>query len=200
MNEKGEIANSYEFSGLLNVDHQNVVGVIKSLETDLLIKTEQLSEQFWELSEEAQSVIELGSPSILLTDVFGLFVEIRVMKCIPAEGIKKDKASGLITALVAEPKDELQVFLSPSPHPGHPSRAQEHQRCHHQDSPWQRRRQAVDPPSDDHSRVLSSSSESSAARVSFTRSSRATNSPPSVANNKPISQRKCSTVLPRKLL
>ena len=153
MNEKGEIANSYEFSGLLNVDHQNVVGVIKSLETDLLIKTEQLSEQFWELSDEAQSVIELGSPGILLTDVFGLFVEIRVMKCIPAEGItndaliaaatqelykigfsycmknkwiKKDKASGLITALVADPKDELQVFLSPSPHPGHPSRAQEH--------------------------------------------------------------------------
>ena len=62
MNEKGEIANSYEFSGLLSVDHQNVVGVIKSLETDLLIMTEQLSEQFWELSEEAQSVIEVGSP------------------------------------------------------------------------------------------------------------------------------------------
>ena len=66
MNENGEIANSFEFAGLLNVDHQNVVGVIKSLETDLLIKTEQLSEQFWELSEEAQSVIEVGSPGIFI--------------------------------------------------------------------------------------------------------------------------------------
>ena len=63
-------------------------------------------------------------------------VEIRVMKCIPAEGIandaliaaagkeahkigfsycmknkwvKKDKATGLITPIVADPKDELQV-------------------------------------------------------------------------------------------
>lgn len=62
LNENGEIPNSFAFSVSLNVDHQSVVGVIKSLETDLLIKTEQLSEQFWELSEEAQSVIEVGSP------------------------------------------------------------------------------------------------------------------------------------------
>ena len=62
MNENGEIPNSFTFSESLKVDHQSVVGVIKSLETDLLIKTEQLSEQFWELSEEALSVIEQGSP------------------------------------------------------------------------------------------------------------------------------------------
>ena len=62
MNENGEIPNSFTFSESLKVDHQSVVGVIKSLETDLLIKTEQLSEQFWELSKEALSVIEQGSP------------------------------------------------------------------------------------------------------------------------------------------
>ena len=44
------------------MDHQTVVGVIKSLETDLVIKTEQLSQQFWELSEEALTVIKEGSP------------------------------------------------------------------------------------------------------------------------------------------
>lgn len=126
LNENGEIPNSFTFSESLKVDHQSVVGVIKSLETDLLIKTEQLSEQFWELSEEALSVIEQGSP------------EIRVMKCIPTEGItndnlmsaagqelykigfsycmknkwiKKDKASGLITPLVSELKDDLQTTL-----------------------------------------------------------------------------------------
>lgn len=65
-----------------------------------------------------------------------MLVEIRVMKCIPVEGItnedliaaagkethkigfsycmknkwvKKDKATGLITPITAEPKDELQV-------------------------------------------------------------------------------------------
>ena len=62
LNENGEIPNSFTFSESLKVDHQSVVGVIKSLETDLLITTEQLSEQFWELSEEALSVIEQGSP------------------------------------------------------------------------------------------------------------------------------------------
>lgn len=46
------------------MDHQTVVGVIKSLETDLVIKTEQLSQQFWELSEEALTVIKEGSPGI----------------------------------------------------------------------------------------------------------------------------------------
>ena len=51
--------------------------------------------------------------------------EIRVFKCIPADGkemhkigfsycmknkwVKKDKASGLIVPIVAEPKDELQA-------------------------------------------------------------------------------------------
>lgn len=44
------------------MDHQAVVGVIKSLETDLVIKTEQLSQQFWELSEEALTVTKEGSP------------------------------------------------------------------------------------------------------------------------------------------
>ena len=66
-------------------------------------------------------------------------VEIRVLKCIPAEGIdnesliaaagkethkigfsycmknkwvKKDKTSGLITPLVTDPKDELQVSVN----------------------------------------------------------------------------------------
>ena len=62
VNEKGEIENSYAFAASLHVDHQAVVGVIKYLETDLLIKTEQLSEQFWELTEEALAVIENGSP------------------------------------------------------------------------------------------------------------------------------------------
>ena len=65
MNEQGEIENSYDFAASLNVDHQAVVGVIKSLETDLLIKTEQLSQQFWTLTEEALSVLEKGSPGTL---------------------------------------------------------------------------------------------------------------------------------------
>ena len=126
LDEKQVIDNSYDFALSLHADHQAVVGVIKSLEADLLIATEQLSQQFWELTEEAHSVIQHGSP------------EIRVLKCIPAEGIdnesliaaagkethkigfsycmknkwvKKDKTSGLITPLVTDPKDELQEVL-----------------------------------------------------------------------------------------
>ena len=56
------IDNSYDFALFLHVDHQAVVGIIKSLEADLLIATEQLSQQFWELTEEARSVIQQGSP------------------------------------------------------------------------------------------------------------------------------------------
>ena len=62
LNEKGEIANSYDFATSLQVDHQAVVGVIKSLEADFLIRTEQLSQQFWSLTEEALGVLEKGSP------------------------------------------------------------------------------------------------------------------------------------------
>ena len=64
LDEKQVIDNSYDFALSLHVDHQAVVGVIKSLETDLLIATEQLSQQFWELTEEARSVIQEGSPGM----------------------------------------------------------------------------------------------------------------------------------------
>lgn len=70
MNEKGEIENSYIFASSIQVDHQAVVGVVKSLETDLIIKTEQLSEQFWELTEEALSVVENGSPGAPILALF----------------------------------------------------------------------------------------------------------------------------------
>ena len=58
----GDIPDSYEFASLNSVDHQKLVGVVKSLEGDAFVVSEALTAKFWELSEEGVNVAQQGSP------------------------------------------------------------------------------------------------------------------------------------------
>ncbi|KRZ52805.1 Phenylalanine--tRNA ligase alpha subunit B, partial [Trichinella nativa] len=58
---------SDEIARHLNVSHQHIVGVIKSIEAmDHVIKTEQHSRKQWELTEEGKEIIKNGSHEAIL--------------------------------------------------------------------------------------------------------------------------------------
>lgn len=69
------IEDTWEYSNFLNVDHQQLVGVIKSLLVDQYVVDEPLSSTYWALTDEGKDVVMNGSP------------EIQVLNCIPPEGI-----------------------------------------------------------------------------------------------------------------
>lgn len=62
INKLGVIKSTIDFSESLNVDHQSVVGALKSLETDLIVQSEIQYREFWQLTDEALYYIEHGSP------------------------------------------------------------------------------------------------------------------------------------------
>lgn len=71
----GEIADTWEFAASNGLDHQEVVGAVKSLLTDFYVVDSPLSSTVWTLTEEGKEVLEKGSP------------EIQVLKAIPEGGI-----------------------------------------------------------------------------------------------------------------
>lgn len=82
--QTNELINSLKIATMLNVDHQKIVGVIKSLEIQPdFIKTEIVNEKRWKVCEEGQSIIQNGSH------------EAKVFAAIPSEGIEFDKLIGL---------------------------------------------------------------------------------------------------------
>ena len=58
----GDIHDSYEFASVNSIDHQKLVGIVKSLEGDGYVASEGLTAKFWELSEEGMKVAQQGSP------------------------------------------------------------------------------------------------------------------------------------------
>ena len=73
--KEGQIADTWPFASSIGVDHQVLVGVIKSLLVDSYVVDEPLSTSFWTLTEEGKEVVLKGSP------------EIQVMRAIPEAGI-----------------------------------------------------------------------------------------------------------------
>ncbi|XP_043940592.1 phenylalanine--tRNA ligase alpha subunit [Protopterus annectens] len=68
--------NSLEVAGALGVDHQLVVGAVKSLQSlGEVIQAEQRSSKHWELTEEGKEVVDNGSH------------EARVFTAVPLEGL-----------------------------------------------------------------------------------------------------------------
>ena len=58
----GAIEDSFTFAETNAVDHQKLIGAVKSLEGDLYVTSEQLSLKYWELTEEGRGVAANGSP------------------------------------------------------------------------------------------------------------------------------------------
>jgi len=69
-----EISNTWDLAIQLNIDHQVLVGVVKSLLSDRYVTEESLSTTYWMLTTEGEQVVKFGSP------------ENQVFNMIPVEG------------------------------------------------------------------------------------------------------------------
>jgi phenylalanyl-tRNA synthetase alpha chain len=82
-----QINDTYDFSIEQNLDHQGLIGTLKSLLADNYLLDAPLSTSFWTLTSEGEDVVKNGSP------------EIQVLKAIPEEGISN---AALIATLGSE--------------------------------------------------------------------------------------------------
>ena len=97
------------------LEHQSVVGVVKSLEAEQYVASVAVSLDFWQLLPEAIGYVQHGSPEAQLfraipddgIDERGLeglfapeFVAIAKGKCMQKKWIKKDKVTGLYSRAV----------------------------------------------------------------------------------------------------
>jgi phenylalanyl-tRNA synthetase alpha chain len=73
--EHGEIADTYIFAKENNIDHQVIVGVIKSLLVDAYVIDEPVTNSFWVVTDEGNVMAEKGSP------------EYQVFQAVPVDGI-----------------------------------------------------------------------------------------------------------------
>lgn len=67
-----EIADTWDFASQHQLDHQEIVGAVKSLLVDAYVVDQPLSATIWSVSEEGKDVLEKGSP------------EMQVLRAIPA--------------------------------------------------------------------------------------------------------------------
>lgn len=72
---RGDIPDSWNLASEYGLDHQVIVGAIKSLLVDSYVIDDQISTSFWTLTDEGSEIIANGSP------------EMQVYTTIPAEGI-----------------------------------------------------------------------------------------------------------------
>ncbi len=75
------IPNSRDFAALLNTNHNDFVGSLKSLEADFYVESQTTECKFWNLTSEALYNVEHGTP------------EFRLFQLIPKEGVNKDELS-----------------------------------------------------------------------------------------------------------
>jgi phenylalanyl-tRNA synthetase alpha chain len=62
--KNGQISDTWDLAIELGIDHQILVGVVKSLLVDRYIAEESLSLTYWALTLEGEQVVEKGSPEI----------------------------------------------------------------------------------------------------------------------------------------
>ncbi|RHY06473.1 hypothetical protein DYB37_002462 [Aphanomyces astaci] len=106
------VDDTFTYASKQNVDHELVVGVVKSLLVDAFVTAADLSTSFWVLSEEAESFLAHGSPEVQLfhaipaTDgadkatlegaVGAALFKVAQGACMKNKWIRMDKATGLI--------------------------------------------------------------------------------------------------------
>lgn len=105
----GAALDTWSWAAARGLDHQAVVGAAKSLEAEQYVTATAVSQDFWQLTPEAQGYVEKGSPEAQLfraippagVDEAGLeglfskdFVAIAKGKCMQKKWIAKDKATG----------------------------------------------------------------------------------------------------------
>lgn len=123
------IADSYPWAASQNLNHESVVGAIKSLSAEFYINSTELTKQYYEVSKEGLEIIASGSPEWKtfvalaaaeggltqeeLIDRAGKAAQVGVGKCMQNKWIQKG-ADGKITAIKSmdELSDSVQSMLS----------------------------------------------------------------------------------------
>ncbi|KAH7282163.1 hypothetical protein KP509_35G015800 [Ceratopteris richardii] len=77
-----EIPNSEEFAISQNIDHNELLNVIKSLNGFGFIEAKDIKKEFWVLTEEGDKYATTASP------------EVQVFEAVPVEGIRQDQLEG----------------------------------------------------------------------------------------------------------
>jgi phenylalanyl-tRNA synthetase alpha chain len=66
--EGAVIDDTYPWSQSLGIDHDRVVGAVKSLLADSYVEADDVASQFWVLEDEGRQVLEHGSPEARVLD------------------------------------------------------------------------------------------------------------------------------------
>ncbi|ETV97996.1 phenylalanine-tRNA ligase, alpha subunit [Aphanomyces invadans] len=128
------VDDTFAYASNQNLDHELVVGVVKSLLVDAFVTASDLSTSFWVLSDEAESFLAHGSPEVqlfhaipasegadkvTLEGVLGAaHFKVAQGACMKNKWIRMDKATGLIFRNVETVKDTAteQLKLVASAH------------------------------------------------------------------------------------
>ncbi|RYG54016.1 hypothetical protein EON66_07740 [archaeon] len=123
---EGGVADSMDVCAGLGMEHQALVGALKSLEAEAYVAMTPINKESWQLTEEALSYVAKGSPEKQLvlwlpeegaTDaelegVWGKeFVAIAKGKCMKNKWIARDKATGKYTKQVCARMRALRAAL-----------------------------------------------------------------------------------------
>lgn len=124
LQSKGEISDSWSFAVDVGVDHQSLIGTLKSLLVDAYVVDEPLSSTFWVLTDEGSDIASNGSPEyqvfnavrdsgISMAELQNLvgdsISKIGLGPCMKSKWLKKD--GDKILRVVSEVKDESAEIL-----------------------------------------------------------------------------------------
>jgi phenylalanyl-tRNA synthetase alpha chain len=119
-----EIADTWQFAQQHSLDHQEIVGAIKSLLVDAYVADSPLSATIWSVSEEGVGVLQNGSPEIqvlravatagslsisALNSQLGEIAKIGMGVCMKNKWIAKNGEN--VDALVRDIQDETATLL-----------------------------------------------------------------------------------------
>eukprot|EP00937_MAST-01D_sp_MAST-1D-sp2_P001957 g1957.t1 len=122
----GSIDSTLEFASAKGFDHLELIGLIKSLEGDAFVASEDLSRSFWVLTAEAEEVVATGSPEFrvfnavppegidmaALKDAVGAAVhKIGWGACMKAKWLRLDKATKVVTRAAETAEDSVAAQL-----------------------------------------------------------------------------------------
>ena len=124
--ESTVIEDTFVWSNEKKVDHNEVVGTVKSLEVEAYVAVEPLKMSFWSVTKEGNQIITNGSPEVLVWNAIkcsdgGLTVaelqkgvgkdvaKVGMGNCMKNKWVKKD--GDKLISIVNEVKDDVQSLL-----------------------------------------------------------------------------------------
>jgi hypothetical protein len=111
----GRIADSWPFCEERGLDHDALVGSMKSLQADGYLVAALLAVEFWVLTEEAEGYVQRGSPEVqvfgavpeggadegaLVAQLGEALVKVGLGKCLKNKWLSRDKATARYTRVV----------------------------------------------------------------------------------------------------